>query len=70
MHANTRKPGGRHCSKAPLPQNIQQHLSDVIDLCPGLTEDLLSTVDQPLKVMKDDMKQKDFIICDYNRWII
>jgi len=49
------------------PQNIQQHLSDVIDLCPGLTEDLLSTVDQPLKVMKDDMKQKDFIICDYNR---
>ena len=49
------------------PQSVSKHLGDLIDLCPSLTEDLLSAVDQPLRVMMDDMKQKEFIICDYNR---
>ena len=47
--------------------NLSKHLGDLVDLCPKLTEELLSAVDQPLSVRRDDMKQKDFIVCDYNR---
>ena len=47
--------------------NLSKHLGDLVDLCPRLTEELLSAVDQPLSVRRDDMKQKDFIVCDYNR---
>ena len=49
------------------PQNTNKHLGDLIDLCPSLTEELLSAVDQPLSTKTDDMKEMDFIICDYNR---
>ena len=51
------------------PQDVSKHLGDLIDLCPSMTEDLLSAVDQPLGIKRDDMKQKDFIICDYNRYL-
>jgi len=32
------------------PQQIEKNLSDLIDLVPSLCEDLLSSVDQPLKI--------------------
>lgn len=34
------------------PQQIEKNLSDLIDLVPSLCEDLLSSVDQPLKIGK------------------
>jgi capping protein beta len=34
---------------------------------PDICEDLLSSVDQPLKVVRDETEGKDFLICDYNR---
>jgi len=34
---------------------------------PHLCEDLLSTVDQPLKIARDKAEGKDFLLCDYNR---
>ena len=34
---------------------------------PSLCEDLLSSIDQPLKVMKDAKTGKDYLLCDYNR---
>ena len=34
---------------------------------PSLCEDLLSSIDQPLKVMKDAKNGKDYLLCDYNR---
>lgn len=34
------------------PQNIEKNLSDLIDLVPDLCEDLLASVDQPLKIAK------------------
>ena len=34
------------------PQNIEKNLSDLIDLNPDLCEDLLASVDQPLKIAK------------------
>lgn len=38
-------------------------LTQVPDLC----EDLLSSVDQPLKVAKDKATGRDYLLCDYNR---
>ncbi|KFW90724.1 F-actin-capping protein subunit beta, partial [Phalacrocorax carbo] len=35
------------------PQQIEKNLSDLIDLVPSLCEDLLSSVDQPLKIARD-----------------
>ncbi len=34
---------------------------------PNLCEDLLSSVDQPLKVNRDKETGKDYLLCDYNR---
>ena len=49
------------------PQQIEKNLSDLIDLVPGLCEDLLSSVDQPLKIARDRDTGKDYLLCDYNR---
>ena len=48
------------------PAELQENLSSLIDLAPDLTEDLLSTVDQPLQKEKDS-SGRAFLICDYNR---
>jgi hypothetical protein len=34
---------------------------------PSLCEDLLSSIDQPLKLAKDKQSGKDYLLCDYNR---
>ena len=34
---------------------------------PDLCEDLLSSVDQPLKIARDKTIGKDYLLCDYNR---
>nr|XP_032800890.1 F-actin-capping protein subunit beta isoform X2 [Petromyzon marinus]XP_032800891.1 F-actin-capping protein subunit beta isoform X3 [Petromyzon marinus] len=49
------------------PQQIEKNLSDLIDLVPSLCEDLLSSVDQPLKIARDKLVGKDYLLCDYNR---
>uniref|UniRef100_A0A146KRJ6 F-actin-capping protein subunit beta n=1 Tax=Lygus hesperus TaxID=30085 RepID=A0A146KRJ6_LYGHE len=49
------------------PQEIEKNLSDLIDLVPSLCEDLLSSVDQPLKIARDHEVGKDYLLCDYNR---
>ncbi|XP_055299550.1 F-actin-capping protein subunit beta [Sitodiplosis mosellana] len=49
------------------PQQIEKNLIDLIDLAPSLCEDLLSSVDQPLKVAKDKESGRDYLLCDYNR---
>lgn len=40
-----------------------------LSLCqvPSLCEDLLSSVDQPLKIARDKVVGKDYLLCDYNR---
>ena len=50
------------------PQEIEKNLHHLIDLVPELCEDLLSSVDQPLKIARDQMVGKDFLLCDYNRF--
>ncbi|XP_059164352.1 F-actin-capping protein subunit beta-like [Physella acuta] len=49
------------------PQQIEKNLCDLIDLVPTLCEDLLSSVDQPLKIVRDKTVGKDYLLCDYNR---
>ena len=49
------------------PQKVEKNLSDLIDLVPDLCEELLSAVDQPLRVLRDKQTGKDYLLCDYNR---
>lgn len=49
------------------PQNVQENLSNLVDLCPEMTEELLSRVDQPLQVAHDTVAGRPFLLCDYNR---
>lgn len=49
------------------PQQIEKNLTNLIDLVPNLCEDLLSAIDQPLKVARDKQLGKDYLLCDYNR---
>lgn len=49
------------------PQQIEKNLIDLIDLAPALCEDLLTSIDQPLKIAKDKETGKDYLLCDYNR---
>ncbi|TPX08917.1 uncharacterized protein E0L32_009621 [Thyridium curvatum] len=49
------------------PKQTTDHLNDIISLCPDLTEDLLSSVDQPLGVRRCKQTGRDYLLCDYNR---
>lgn len=49
------------------PQEVEANLAHLIDLAPDLTENLLCSVDQPLKVARDASCNKDYLLCDYNR---
>jgi len=49
------------------PSHIETNLAGLIDLVPDLVEDLLSAVDQPLKIAYDSELKKDYLLCDYNR---
>ena len=44
---------------------LEERLS--VPQVPSLCEDLLSSVDQPLKIARDKETGKDYLLCDYNR---
>ncbi|KAK4469924.1 hypothetical protein MN116_007426 [Schistosoma mekongi] len=49
------------------PQKIDHTLVDIISLTPEHCEDILSSVDQPLKIARDVHADRDYLLCDYNR---
>ncbi|RKP25593.1 F-actin-capping protein subunit beta [Syncephalis pseudoplumigaleata] len=49
------------------PQNTEDNLASLVDLAPHLAEELLSTVDQPLRVQRCPKTGRDYLVCDYNR---
>ncbi|AEO66115.1 eedf4df6-e91d-4eaa-a1a4-f57427c3914c [Thermothielavioides terrestris] len=49
------------------PKHTSEHLNNIIALAPDLTEDLLSSVDQPLTVRRCKQTGRDYLLCDYNR---
>ncbi|KAI1843282.1 hypothetical protein JX265_007757 [Neoarthrinium moseri] len=49
------------------PKHTTTHLQSLISLAPDLTEDLLSSVDQPLTIRRCKQTGRDYLLCDYNR---
>jgi capping protein beta len=49
------------------PTRIEQNVNTLCDLCPDYVDDLLGNVDQPLSVLRDEEKGREFLGCDYNR---
>lgn len=49
------------------PKQTTDHLNAIISLAPDLTEDLLSSVDQPLTIRRCKQTGRDYLLCDYNR---
>ncbi|CAJ2500929.1 Uu.00g037820.m01.CDS01 [Anthostomella pinea] len=49
------------------PKHTTTHLNSLISLAPDLTEDLLSSVDQPLAVRRCRQTGREYLLCDYNR---
>lgn len=49
------------------PRDTSLNLSRITTLVPDLTEDLLSSVDQPLKARRCAKTGRDYLLCDYNR---
>ncbi|KAK7747691.1 F-actin-capping protein subunit beta [Diatrype stigma] len=49
------------------PKHTTSHLNNLIALAPDLTEDLLSSVDQPLAVRRCRQTGREYLLCDYNR---
>ncbi|KAJ3176328.1 hypothetical protein HDU87_005370 [Geranomyces variabilis] len=49
------------------PQKVEENLANLVELVPHLTEDLLSAIDQPLKLQRCKSTGKDYLLCDYNR---
>ncbi|KKA27134.1 hypothetical protein TD95_000395 [Thielaviopsis punctulata] len=49
------------------PKHTTEHLNAIITLAPDLTEDLLSSVDQPLTIKRCRQTGRDYLLCDYNR---
>jgi capping protein beta len=49
------------------PAQLETNLSFVTELAPDLTDDLLQTVDCPLKTAVDPTNQREYLLCDYNR---
>lgn len=48
-------------------QDITRNIATVLEISPHLTEDLLSSVDQPLMIKKCSKTSKFYLACDYNR---
>ncbi|KND04141.1 F-actin-capping protein subunit beta [Spizellomyces punctatus DAOM BR117] len=49
------------------PQKVEESLANLVELAPHLTEELLSAIDQPLKLQRCKQTGKDYLLCDYNR---
>ena len=49
------------------PTEVSENVARITTLVPDLTEDLLSSVDQPLRVRRCKKSGRDFLLCDYNR---
>lgn len=48
------------------PQRTEENLAKLVELVPDLADDLLTSVDQPLKVRRD-VGGREYLACDYNR---
>lgn len=49
------------------PTRVEENVAALVAICPDYADDLLGSVDQPLKLMTDQATGKDYLACDYNR---
>ena len=49
------------------PTQIEENVSALVEICPDYADDLLGSVDQPLKIKVDGATGKEYLACDYNR---
>ena len=49
------------------PTQVEENVASLVAMCPDYADDLLGSVDQPLKVMTDRATGRDYLACDYNR---
>jgi len=49
------------------PTRVEENVNALVGMCPDYADDLLGSVDQPLKVMVDRATGKEYLACDYNR---
>lgn len=49
------------------PTRVDENVNALIQLCPDYADDLLGSVDQPLKVHTDRATGREYLACDYNR---
>ncbi|TCD70191.1 F-actin-capping protein subunit beta [Steccherinum ochraceum] len=49
------------------PTRVEENVNALVGMCPDYADDLLGSVDQPLKVMVDRATGREFLACDYNR---
>ncbi|KAG9304487.1 hypothetical protein G9A89_020051 [Geosiphon pyriformis] len=49
------------------PHKTEENLTRLLGLVPNLQDELLNSVDQPLKVQKCKKTGKDYLVCEFNR---
>ncbi|KAJ8473762.1 hypothetical protein ONZ45_g16170 [Pleurotus djamor] len=49
------------------PTRIEENVAALVDICPDYADDLLGSVDQPLKIKTDRATGREYLACDYNR---
>ncbi|KAG9315013.1 hypothetical protein JVU11DRAFT_4124 [Chiua virens] len=49
------------------PTRVEDNVNALIRICPDYADDLLGSVDQPLKVLTDHATGREYLACDYNR---
>ncbi|KAI0733630.1 F-actin capping protein beta subunit [Fomitopsis betulina] len=49
------------------PTHVEENVASLVAMCPDYADDLLGSVDQPLKVLTDRATGRDYLACDYNR---
>ncbi|CAK5268364.1 unnamed protein product [Mycena citricolor] len=49
------------------PKRTEENVAALIAICPDYADDLLGSVDQPLKLRTDRATGKEYLACDYNR---
>ncbi|KAF5342640.1 hypothetical protein D9611_001947 [Ephemerocybe angulata] len=49
------------------PPRTEENVAALVEICPDYADDLLGSVDQPLRVLSDRATGRDYLACDYNR---
>ncbi len=49
------------------PTRTQENVEALVNICPDEADELLQNVDQPLRVMVDQVTGREYLACDYNR---